>query len=176
MKFIQASILGLAFLLLVSSTKAVTSTQTSINLVNDSSPKTLSEGKTEISKTTRQGQLIAATLKNGSFVKGEQPTRGGASIMNIKGQSFLQLDSSFKTSNQGPDLVVVLHRSRNVLGATKPPNYALKGSSYVVLAPLRKYQGAQRYAIPEDINLEDYHSAVIWCRKFNATFGVARLG
>jgi Electron transfer DM13 len=176
MKFIQTSILGLACLLLVSCSTAGTSTQTSANLAIASSPKTLTEGTTEINHSTRLGQLTAATLRSGSFVRGEHPTRGGASIVNVKGRAFLQLNSSFKTSNQGPDLVVVLHRSRNVLGAAKPPNYALKGSGYVVLAPLRKSQGAQRYAIPDGINLEDYHSAVIWCRKFNATFGVARLG
>jgi hypothetical protein len=177
MKFIQTSIVGLSCLLLVGTVKTATTTQAFINYkAINSSPKTLVKATTEISPSTRPGQLIAATLRSGSFVRGEQLTRGGASIIKIKERAFLQLDSSFKTSSQGPDLVVVLHRSRNVLGATKPPNHALKGSSYVVLAPLRKYSGTQRYAIPDNINLEDYHSVVIWCRKFNATFGVARLG
>jgi hypothetical protein len=121
-------------------------------------------------------QLAAATLKSGTFIRGEQPTRGGASIVSKNGRSFLQLDSAFKTSSQGPDLVVVLHRSANVLGTTKAPNYALKGGDYVVLARLKKYSGAQNYAIPGNINLANYRSAAIWCRKFNATFGVATLG
>ncbi len=96
--------------------------------------------------------------------------------MTKNGRSFLQLDSAFKTSNQGPDLVVVLHRSGNVLGTSQAPNYALKGGDYVVLARLKKYSGAQIYAIPANINLANYRSAAIWCRKFNATFGVAPLG
>ncbi|HYX14670.1 MAG TPA: DM13 domain-containing protein, partial [Nostoc sp.] len=41
--------------------------------------------------------------------------------------------------------------------------------------PLKKYSGAQTYSIPQSINLADYKSAAIWCRKFNATFGAANL-
>ena len=73
----------------------------------------------------------------------------------------------------GPDLVVVLHRSNNVLGSTKPPSYPLKEGEYIVLAPLQKFNGTQSYAIPSNVNLKDFQSAVIWCRKFNATFGAA---
>jgi hypothetical protein len=69
-----------------------------------------------------------------------------------------------------------LHRSGNVLGTTQAPNYALKSGDYIVLSRLRKFSGAQRYAIPANINLANYRSAAIWCRKFNATFGVAPLG
>jgi Electron transfer DM13 len=175
MKLIQTSILSLAFLMIIGSIKATTPTQASVNsAVTDALPKILTEA--QITSPTRPSHSAAAILKSGKFVRGEQSTRGGASIVNINDRAFLQLDSSFKTSSQGPDLVVVLHRSKNVLAATKPPAFPLKGSSYVVLAPLKKYSGAQRYAIPDNINLENYHSAVIWCRKFNATFGVARLG
>ncbi|WP_071994180.1 DM13 domain-containing protein [Synechocystis sp. PCC 7509] len=28
----------------------------------------------------------------------------------------------------------------------------------------QKYSGSQRYAIPQNIKLENYQSAVIWCR------------
>jgi hypothetical protein len=72
-------------------------------------------------------------------------------------------------------LVVILHRSDNVIGSTKPPSYSLKKGDYVVLGRLQKFSGAQSYAIPKNINLADYKSAVIWCRKFNATFGAAKL-
>jgi hypothetical protein len=72
-------------------------------------------------------------------------------------------------------LVVVLHRSPNVIGSTKPPTYPLKTGDYVFLARLQKFSGTQRYAIPATVKLADYKSAVIWCRKFNATFGAAKL-
>ncbi len=114
-------------------------------------------------------------VKSGRFASGEHPTQGSARVVTQNGKSFLELDQTFKTSSSGPDLVVVLHRSDNVLGSTKPPSYPLKTNDYVVLAPLRKFSGPQRYAIPATVNIANYNSAVIWCRKFNATFGAAKL-
>ncbi len=128
-------------------------------------------------------ELIAQTMNStkptivsaGSFASGEHPTQGKARIIAQNGKLFLELDQGFKTSSQGPDLVVILHRSSNVLGTTKPPAYPLKAGDYLFLAPLRKFSGAQRYAIPTTVKLAEYKSAVIWCRKFNATFGAAKL-
>ena len=128
-------------------------------------------------------ELIAQTrnatkstvISAGSFASAEQPTQGKARIIAQNGKFFLELDQGFKTSSQGPDLVVVLHRSPNVIGSTKPPTYPLRTGDYVFLAPLQKFSGAQRYAIPATVKLAEYKSAVIWCRKFNATFGAAKL-
>ena len=168
MKFIQVAILSLASLVVISSAKAAIQDRGLVSPI-------MGDPTTQTSPSDRPMHL-AATIKSGTFVRGEQPTRGGASIITKNGRSFLHLNSAFKTSSQGPDLVVVLHHSGNVLGMSKAPNYPLKGGSYVVLAPLKKYSGAQTYAIPANINLANYRSAVIWCRKFNATFGVASLG
>lgn len=112
--------------------------------------------------------------KSGTFVAGEAPTEGTARIVIEDGKRYLELDQTFKTSDQGPDLFVILHRSDDVLGSTQPPAYPLQEQDYVTLAPLQKTSGTQRYSIPETVNLEDYKSAVIWCRQFNATFGVAK--
>ncbi|WP_373540539.1 DM13 domain-containing protein [Chamaesiphon sp.] len=171
MKFIQVTILSLASLLVIGSAKAAIQSRVPAGSIAIDS---LTEIREQPTQTTPL--QLAATVKSGTFVRAEQPTRGGASIVTQNGRSFLQLDAGFKTSSQGPDLVVALHRSRNVLGTTKAPNYALKGGDYIVLSRLKKYSGAQRYAIPANINLANYRSAVIWCRKFNATFGVASLG
>ncbi|OUC12228.1 MAG: hypothetical protein B0A82_23680 [Alkalinema sp. CACIAM 70d] len=127
--------------------------------------------------STKTASQPAATkpIKTGSFVSGEHETKGTLKILTQNGQSTLVLDQTFKTSELGPDLVVAFHRSNNVLGSAKPPAYPLKEGDYVVLAPLQKFSGSQQYAIPNNINLADYPSIVIWCRKFNATFGVAQL-
>jgi Electron transfer DM13 len=175
MKFIQVSILCLASLVVMSAAKAATQDRLPTGSAAIDSMMVICTQTTQMSNSDRPLQL-AATLKSGTFVRGEQATRGGATIVTKNGRSFLQLDSAFKTSNQGPDLVVVLHRSGNVLGTTQAPNYALKGGDYVVLSRLKKYSGTQSYAIPANINLANYRSVAIWCRKFNATFGVAQLG
>lgn len=114
-------------------------------------------------------------IKSGTFVAGEHDTSGSARIISENGKNYLELDADFKTSNLGPDLYVILHRSDDVLASTKPPAYPLKAGDYVVLSRLQNYSGAQRYAIASNIDLANYQSAVIWCRLFNATFGTAQL-
>lgn len=129
--------------------------------------------------TTQVTETAQATkptvLSSGSFVDGEHPTSGTVRIVNRDGKRFLELDRTFKTSTLGPDLVVILHRSGDVIGSTKPPAYPIKQGDYVILAPLQEFSGAQSYAIPDKINLDDFKSAAIWCRRFNATFGAAML-
>ena len=115
----------------------------------------------------------STTIKSGAFVSGEHPTEGTARIVSKSGKPYLELAQGFKTSEMGPDLVVILHRSDNVLGSTKPPAYPLKKGDYVILAPLKSFSGDQSYLIPGNISLQDYKSAAISCPKFNATFGAA---
>lgn len=148
---------------------------------------TQADPQSEATEVPQPGQTPATTIaspepttaadviRSGHFVSGEQPTHGTAQLVRQSGGVILQLDQSFQTSTSGPDLVVVLHRSEDVLGTTQPPAYPLVEGDYTVLAPLQRYSGAQTYEIPGDINVDDYRSAVIWCRQFNATFGAAVL-
>ncbi|BAZ50395.1 hypothetical protein NIES4103_30110 [Nostoc sp. NIES-4103] len=174
MKAKHLFILGITALLMVScirepSNQQVTTTTTSTNasLPIASNPLNTSSQSAQSSDTT--------TLKSGTFVSGEHKTQGTVRITNKDGKSFIELDESFKTSTLGPDLVVVLHRSDNVISSTKPPSYSLKEGDYIVISPLQKFSGTQKYLIPSNINLAEYKSAAIWCRKFNATFGAASL-
>ncbi len=114
-----------------------------------------------------------SNIKVGSFVSGEHPTLGTVRLVSEKEQTFIELDSDFKTSEMGPDLVVILHRSSDVIGSTNPPAYPIQEGDYVIVAPLRQFSGTQRYVVPEEINVTEYKSIAIWCRKFNATFGAA---
>ncbi|OLP18447.1 hypothetical protein BST81_10735 [Leptolyngbya sp. 'hensonii'] len=126
------------------------------------------------SPSPEQSAPQVAAAPSGSFMAGEHPTQGKVKLVVKNNQRFLEFDRTFKTDS-GPDLVVALHRSGNVLQTTKPPAYPLKEGDYVVLAPLQKTSGAQSYAIPSQVNLANYKSVVVWCQKFNATFGAARL-
>lgn len=125
-----------------------------------------------------EAAFIAAepsVIKSGSFVSGEHETTGMVRLIDNGDQFVLELDETFQTSSMGPDLVVVLHQSEDVIGGTEPPAFPLQEGEYVFLAELESFSGVQRYAIPADINLDDYQSAAIWCRRFNATFGAATL-
>ena len=174
MKFRILLILSFSSIVMVSCTPEVSSNQSkeSAIAVNTSVPTSSTPAKSLA--PSAQSQRSTAT-KSGNFVSGEHPTQGTVNITTKDGKSFLELEQSFKTSESGPDLVVILHRSDNVIGSTKPPAYSLKNGDYIIIAPLKKYSGAQTYSIPNNINLADYKSAAIWCRKFNATFGAANL-
>ncbi|WP_373525598.1 DM13 domain-containing protein [Nostoc sp.] len=171
MNFRHLLILSLSSLVMVSCASEVSNSQSKESPVAVNTSVPLSSTPT---KTLAQSQESTA-VKSGTFVSGEHTTQGKVSLTTKDGKSFLELEQSFKTSESGPDLVVILHRSDNVIGSTKPPSYPLKNGGYIILAPLKKYSGAQKYAIPNNINLADYKSAAIWCRKFNATFGAANL-
>jgi hypothetical protein len=110
---------------------------------------------------------VAATVaKSGQFVAAEHPTQGKAQIVVENGKRYLKLDQAFATDD-GPDLFVLLHRE------SMPQSYS--DTSYVNLGRLQNIKGEQRYAIPDDVNLDEFQSAVIWCRQFSATFGYAPL-
>ncbi len=69
----------------------------------------------------------------------------------------------------GPDLVVILS-DRELSGAD---DYA--DGEYVILGELKGNQGNQNYDIAADIDLADWETAGIWCRRFNTTFNVASI-
>lgn len=69
----------------------------------------------------------------------------------------------------GPDLVVILS-DRAVSGAD---DYA--DGDYVILGTLKGNQGNQNYEIDAEIDLGDWSTAAIWCRRFNTTFNVASI-
>ncbi len=110
----------------------------------------------------------ASVKASGTFVDAEHPTKGIASIITENGKKYIQFDDGFK-SDSGPDLFVILHKD------DKLPITGIKEADYVSIAPLKKTSGAQKYEIPQTVDLAKFKSVAIWCRKFNATFGYAVL-
>lgn len=98
------------------------------------------------------------------FVEAAHPTTGSAQIVSEGGQRYLEFDAAFRSAG-GPDLFVLLHKE------AVPRTYS--PDDYVNLGRLEKTDGAQRYAIPADVDIEALKSAVIWCRQFDVTFGYA---
>ncbi len=112
----------------------------------------------------KSSQLTKAT--GAPFVSVAHSTSGAAQIVEVDGQSYLEFDSAF-SSNSGPDLFVLLHTD------AAPESYS--PDNYVSLGQLQQVAGAQRYAIPENVDISAFKSAVIWCRQFDVTFGYATL-
>lgn len=168
MKLKNILLIGLVYFLTIGCQKGVSVTQPP-----DTSP--VASAPSAVAQTQDTPTPPSNIVKSGTFVAAEKPTEGAVKIVTKNGKSYLELDRAFKTSDQAPDLVIILHRSDDILGSTKPPAYSLKEGDYAIVAPLAKFTGAQSYPIPDNIKLDDYKSAAIWCRKFNATFGVAKL-
>ena len=111
-------------------------------------------------------QLIAEA-NPGQFVAVEHPTEGQVQIIEEDGARYLEIGQDFQ-SDRGPDLKVILHQANAV-------NLKVEEGDYISLGALKATNGAQRYLIPEDVDLSQYKSVAIWCEEFNATFGYAPL-
>jgi Electron transfer DM13 len=132
----------------------------------DPRPRSVNAELPAASMTVASKITAATVLAGGDFQKSEHPTSGNAQIVMQNGKKYLKLDRSFQ-SDSGPDLFVVLHRQAS------PKNYAK--ADYINLGRLKKVSGQQMYSIPNRVNIANFKSVVIWCRKFNATFGFAPL-
>ena len=75
------------------------------------------------------------------------------------------------TSN-GPDVHVLLARA----GDQSLNQEIVKGElDSVELGPLKGNQGDQNYDVQTSVDLSKYNAVVIYCERFHAVFGVARL-
>jgi hypothetical protein len=99
------------------------------------------------------------------------PTSGRASIYQMAdGKRDLRL-TDFMTSN-GPDVHVVLAQSGDKnLGE----NFVKGELNDVEVGLLKANQGDQNYDVPSSADLSRYDAVVIYCERFHAVFGVAKL-
>ncbi len=98
-------------------------------------------------------------------------TSGRATIYKAAdGKRYLRL-SDFTTSN-GPDVHVVLVRAED----KQLEQEIVKGElDYVELGVLKGNQGDQNYDLPAAADLNKYQAVAIYCERFHALFGVAKL-
>jgi hypothetical protein len=99
------------------------------------------------------------------------PTSGRASIYQaLGGKRDLRL-TDFTTSN-GPDVHVVLAQSSD---DNLKQDFVKGQLDDVELGLLKANQGDQNYDLPDSADLGRYDAVVIYCERFHAVFGVAKL-
>jgi Electron transfer DM13 len=110
-------------------------------------------------------------LYTGLLASRAHPTSGRASIYQARdGKRDLRL-TDFTTSN-GPDVHVVLAQS----GDGNLTQDFVKGElNSVEVGQLKANQGNQNYDLPNSADLNRYDAVVIYCERFHAVFGVAKL-
>ena len=104
--------------------------------------------------------------------KARRTKRAGAQpyIRPPMAEQYLRL-TDFTTSN-GPDVHVLLARSND----ESLKQEIVKGQlDSVELGSLKGNQGDQNYDLPTSVELQKYNAVVIYCERFHAVFGVARL-
>jgi hypothetical protein len=120
---------------------------------------------------TTDAEQSRTILSSGTFRDLEHDTDGTASVIEAAaGKRYVRLED-FKTSS-GPDVIVILSDTP----ATEDDWGAYDDGAFVALGPLKGNAGNQNYAIPADVDLSEYRSVVIWCRRFNVAFGAAPIG
>lgn len=109
-------------------------------------------------------------LAEGDFVSHEHTTTGIARMVrDPDGTHRLEL-VDLDTSN-GPDLRVWLTDQPVIEG--RDGWGVFDDGAWVELGVLKGNQGNQVYEIPVDVDLEDYTSVSIWCKRFSVSFGAA---
>jgi hypothetical protein len=102
--------------------------------------------------------------------RAEQPVITGTLVVKNEGsKTLLVFSDDFKSNPKAPDLQVVLLKSPTPLKMLTPPHYPLKPGSYTQVATLKSYKGAQSYSLPDNVNIKDFGSVLIWCKRVNAT-------
>lgn len=99
------------------------------------------------------------------------PTSGRASIYQAAdGKRELRL-TNFTTSN-GPDVHVVLAQSTD---EDLRQTFVKGDLNRVELGLMKANEGDQNYDLPDSTDLTNYDAVVIYCVRFHAIFGVAKL-
>jgi Electron transfer DM13 len=108
-------------------------------------------------------------LVSGQFIQIDalHGAEGSATIYTLTDGSHVLRFEGFRATN-GPDLHVVLSQ------ATDPRNHDALGE-YIDLGSLKGNVGDQNYVIPEDVDLSQIQSVVIYCVPFQVVFSTATL-
>lgn len=109
------------------------------------------------------------TLAQGVFHSNAHETTGSATVLSLgDGRRILRL-TSFSTSN-GPDVRVYLVAAPDVMD-----DETVKRAGFVELGPMKGNKGDQNYEIPATVDLAQYRTVTIWCKRFSVNFGSAPL-
>jgi hypothetical protein len=110
-----------------------------------------------------------AVLSTGSFHGVAHETMGTATVHRLADGKRILRFTSFTTSN-GPDVQVYLGKAPDA-----SDNETVTQAGFFHVGALKGTEGDQNYELPDDLNLEEYHSVTVWCRRFGVNFATAPL-
>jgi len=107
----------------------------------------------------------------GQFKDADRAHKGSGDAKLLKkadGGVEIQL-ANFEVTN-GPDLVVYVSSSTAIEKSSD-----VTDSTWTNIGKLKGNKGDQVYKLPEDVNIDDVKSVVIWCEAFSVLFSAAVL-
>ena len=148
------------------STAAATTTTTIQETAAPSTTSPVSQPTATSRTTTAVGPK---ELASGAFVDADATHRGAgsATIYELEDGSRLLRLEDFEVTN-GPDLHVLLVPHPDPTGRDDV-------AGYLDLGELKGNIGNQNYEIPDDVDLSEYGSVVIYCVPFHVLFSMATL-
>ena len=156
----------------------VTTTATTAPSAEDSAPTTTAAATTTTAAptTTTAPPTTTTTVPEGpvllsrsEWISIGHPGTGTVLVYRQPDGSHVVRFEDLDVSN-GPDLLVILSAAPLV-----DDRGAYSEVAYLSLGDLKGNQGNQNYVVPPEVNLDDYQTVAIWCRRFNYTFNAAEI-
>jgi hypothetical protein len=120
-----------------------------------------------MTSTARDPQT--SVLATGRFHSVAHETSGMATIHQLGDGKRLVRFTTFETSN-GPDVRVYLIAAKDA-----PDNDTVTRAGFIDLGAMKGNKGDQNYEVPTNLDLSQYQSVTIWCRRFGVNFATAPL-
>jgi hypothetical protein len=138
--------------------------------IDEPSPVTAADSASSSESGALSRKTVAPkdeVLATGEFEDAEHGTNGTAKVIELgDGRRFVRLERL--ATSDGPDLHVWVTDQRS-----GGPWGSYDDGRYLALGELKATHGSQNYEIPDDADLSDLTSVVIWCDRFNVAFGTA---
>lgn len=135
-------------------------------------PQAEAKAKSDMKSEPKVASTPSTSAAGSPFMEmpgsGHPQIQGNAQIITENETRYIVFDENFKADN-APDLTVVLTRDRQL------KDTGLAEGTYTLVSELSANSGAQRYAIPSEVDVSEYGAIAIWCRQFNVTFGYVPL-
>jgi hypothetical protein len=140
-----------------------------IGTVTPVPPKAPTPTTTTPTTTTTAAPAGPAVLHESTFIDVGHTGTGRVLVVELEDGSRVVRFEDLDVEN-GPDLRVILSRSPLV-----DDRNAYDDGDFVDLGVLKGNQGNQNYEIPDGVDLDEFLTVAIWCRRFNYTFNAAAI-
>ena len=101
----------------------------------------------------------ATLLKQADFIANAHEVQGKALLIQQEGKKIIRFED-FETVN-GPDLHIYLAKD-------------VKAKEYIDLGKIKATKGNVNYDVPENIDLLEYNTVLVWCQPFKVLFSYAK--